>query len=63
MEDWVNYQALEPVVVVSRGSAAFSRHCGHLAVVSRAVVAIVSGQLSLSRESWLPSHSGVSQAE
>jgi hypothetical protein len=63
MEDWVNYQALEPVVVVSRGSAAFSRRCGRLAVVSCAVVTVVSRQSWLGRESWLPSHSGVPQAE
>ena len=48
---------------MSRGSAAFSRRRGHLAVVSRAVVTVVSRQSWLSRESWLPFNSRVSQAE
>ena len=48
---------------MSRGSAAFGRRRGHLAVVSRAVVTVVSRQLWLSRESWLPFNSRVSQAE
>ncbi len=48
---WTNYQALEPVVVVSRGLAGFSRGREHLAVVSRAVVTVVSRDSGDSRES------------
>ena len=50
-------------MVVSRGLAGFSRGCEHLAVVSRAVVTVVSRQSWLSRESWLPFNSCASQAE
>ena len=51
------------VVVVSRGSAAFSRRRGHLAVVSCAAVTVMSRQSWLSRELWLPFDSRASQAE